>query len=90
MIEADSVEHSAQLPLGNGSRSRVGKLAESSDANAGPRAFCPNFQPKNDGPKVRTRFPQSGSSQKNRLFFKRKGAIQVFICGEAQSASGAL
>jgi hypothetical protein len=34
----------------------IGKLAECWDANAGLRASCPNFQPKNDGPKVRHDF----------------------------------
>src|SRR5258708_26742411 len=33
-----------------------GKLAEGWDANTGLRASCPNFQPKNDGPKVRHDF----------------------------------
>src|SRR6266496_4865623 len=41
-----------------------GKLAEGWDANTGLRASCPNFQPKNNGPKVRTHFGSgfSGSS----------------------------
>ena len=39
-----------------GQQELPGKLAEGWDANTGLRASCPNFQPKNDGPKVRHDF----------------------------------
>ncbi len=45
-----------QKPIASRIIARNGKLAEGWDANTGLRASCPNFQPKNDGPKVRHDF----------------------------------
>jgi hypothetical protein len=70
--------------------SGFGKLAESWDANAGLRASCPNLQSKNDGPKVRTRFPRSDSLQESRSLFKRKEGIQISLCCPAAVAPGAV
>ena len=43
------------MPLLSVNRVKPGQ-ADASDANTGSRAPCPNFQPKNDGPKVRHDF----------------------------------
>jgi hypothetical protein len=41
--------------------------------------MCPNIHPNFSRVKVRTRFPQSDSLEKNRSLFQRKDAIQIFI-----------
>src|SRR5258708_18749341 len=64
-----------------------GKLAEGSDANTGLRASCPNFQPKNNGPKVRTHFGSgfSGSSGE-RFFLPRFSFFLPFSSGSSGSS----
>src|SRR5215469_4358523 len=50
----------------------LGKLAECWDAHTGLRASCPNFQPKNDEPKVRHDYQFSACCVENTSFFKQK------------------
>ena len=49
-----------------------GKLAECWDANTGPRASCPNIQPKKDGPKVRPDFQYLAYFVSYTSFFEQK------------------
>ena len=56
-----------------------GKLAESSDKSERGEPGCPKIHPNFSWVKVRTRFPQSDSWEKNRSLFQRKDAIQIFI-----------
>src|SRR5437867_6267491 len=56
-----------------------GKLGEYSDKSERGEPMCPNIHPNFSWVKVRTRFPQSDSLEKNRSLFQRKDAIQIFI-----------